>query len=629
MHLTKKYDITLPLITTKEFIVQEKSFVLENVIHIKAPHSRLSDVMKDLPDNVYLNKTTCGCGATYLCLTNDVNYVVLVPYLSLIENKQNDLKHIFAVSGGITKDGIKKYIEGDAKVKKIISTYDSFYKVLDVLEELSLTSEFKLCFDEAHSLISLSKIKGAVFNHFYKNFRKFKSFVFVTATPNDSDLLPSQLSDVPFTRVSWENTTLVDIKEKHADSVADCNKLVMEVCKQHLLGEINGNAYIFYNSVQEIITIIKKLKKMQGFCEDNVNIFCAKTDRNNHKVSTQLGKRFLGGKLNDNKKINFLTSTTYEGCDINDRVGRTYIVVSSKRNSTALTNHILVPQICGRLRKSVYKKEAVMFVCGFDQDIYSKGKQYFLDKLSEMRKEAEYNINRAIQAKEDGYDDVFMEDMERFATSSFIIEDENGMPVLNDDAIKLEEQVYRAFNQHCVTVKSGIEVANTVRTVDNSMFNMSDITKLLIDKKVDYSRLMKQYLTALEIGDKDTIQTIANFSEEHKLHVDVLGIDKIRAIGLNKTKITQAYNLKLRFNSLTVQIKNNLSGVYIGSRYSLSQITQILHEAYKNVDYSKNVKSTDIKNYFNVQDVWMTIDGKRCKGYLILEDLYKEIEYED
>lgn len=165
--------------------------------------------------------------------------------------------------------------------------------------------------------------------------------------------------------------------------------------------------------------------------------------------------------------------------------------------------------------------------------------------------------------------------------------------------------------------------------IHKSHKNLTDFEKMSLGLVVDYSRLMKQYLTALEIGDKDTIQTIANFSEEHKLHVDVLGIDKIRAIGLNKTKITQAYNLKLRFNSLTVQIKNNLSGVYIGSRYSLSQITQILHEAYKKVDYSKNVKSTDIKNYFNVQDVWMTIDGKRCKGYLILEDLYKEVQYED
>lgn len=602
----------------------DNDYTVENVINIKAPYSRLSDVMKDLPDNVYLNKTTTGCGATHLCLTNDVNYVVLVPYISLIENKQEYLDNIFPVYGKVSVKSIVDYLKNGNSVSKIMSTYDSFHKVVTALEEVGLISEFKVCFDEAHSLISLSKIKGKVFEYFYNNFRKFKSFVFVTATPNDSDLLPDEIKDVPFTRVVWENAVAVNIKEKHVDTVAECNSLVVEVCKQHLLGEVEGNAYIFYNSVQEIITVIKKLKKMDGFNTHSVNIFCANSDRNNHKIANQLGVRFLKGNLNDCKKINFLTSTTYEGCDINDPVGKTYIVVSSKRDSTALTNHILVPQICGRLRKSKFKKEAFMFVCGFDVDIYTHGKAHFLKKLEEMKNKALYDIQRALKAKEDGYEDLFKEDMDRFATSSFIIENEFGLPVLNNSAIKLEEQTYRAFNQHCVTVESGYEVANTVRTYDEDMFNMSDITKLLIDKKVDYSRLMKQYIKAIESEDKDVIKMISEYSEEHKRHVDVLGVDKIKAIGINKTKISNAYHLKLKFNESTFLIKENLKGVLVGSKYALSDINTLLGIAYKKVGIEKQPKSTDIKNFFSVKDVFVSKDGKRSKGYLILEDIYKD-----
>jgi len=604
-----------------------KDVIVENVIHIKAPHTRLSDVMKDLPDNVYLNKTTTGCGATHLCLTNDVNYVVLVPYLSLIKNKKESLPHIFPVYGGVSESSIREYLNNESGVKKIISTYDSFYKVLEVLENCNVVDKFKLCLDEAHSLISLSKIKGSVFNHFYDNFRKFKSYVFITATPNDSDLIPDKIKDVPFTRISWESSVLVDIKEKHVDSTTECNKLVLEVCKQHLLGEIDGNAYIFYNSVHEIVSVIKKLKKMEGFTEDNVNIFCADTDANNQKISSQLGKRFLKGNFTDNKKINFLTSTTYEGCDIKDKVGRTYIVVSSKRNSTALTNHILVPQICGRLRDSKYKKEVVMFVCGFDTDMYSNGKQHFLDKLEEMRKEAEYNISRAIKAKEDGYISVFNEDMERFASSSFIIEDENGMPVINNDAVKLEEQVYRAFTQHCVTLDGSQEIGNTIRTVDNDMFELSDVTKMLIDRKVDYARVMKQYIKAIEDNDVDTISIIENLSEEHKNHVAVLGVDRIKSIEINKTRISNEYNLKLKFNSSTTRIKESLTGIYVGSKYTLNEINLLLSRAYQKANYKGVVKSKDITNYYNVKSIWMTVDGKRAKGYLIIGDLYKEDFY--
>lgn len=605
--------------------VNKTEYTLESVINIKAPHSRLSDVMDDLPDNVYLNKTTCGSGATHLCLTNKVNYVVLVPYISLIDNKVSELDHVFPVYGKVsTKDIINYVMLNNRDVSKIMSTYDSFHKVVDALTETGLISEFKICFDEAHSLISLAKIKGKVFDYFYKNFRKFKSFCFVTATPNDSDLIPDEIKDVPFTRVVWENAVAVNIKEKHTNTVAECNSLVVEVCKQHLLGEVSGNAYIFYNSVQEIVAVVKKLKKMDGFNANNVNIFCSTNDRNNHKIANQLGVRFLNSNLKDNKKINFLTSTTYEGCDILDEVGRTYIVVSSKRDSTALTNHILVPQICGRLRKSAYKKEAVMFVCGFNSDMYNQGKQFFLKRIAEMKAKAEYDINRALQAKEDGFEDLFQEDMERFATSSFIIEDEDGLPILNNNALKLEEQIYRAFNQHCVTVESGYEVANTVRGIDDGMFNMSDITKLLIDKKVDYSRLMKQYIKAIETNDLEVVETIANYSEEHRRHVEVLGIDKIRAIGINKTKITTTYNLKLKFNENNFLIKQNLSGVLIGQRYLLTDIISLLQNAYNKAEIDKNPKSTDIKNFFSVRDVFISRDGKRSKGYLILEDLYKE-----
>lgn len=601
------------------------SLTMEHVLNIKAPYSRLSDVMDDLPDNVYLNKTTCGCGATHLCLTNKVNYVVLVPYISLIKNKEDELENIFSVYGGVKQSSIESYVSDDrVEVKKIMCTYDSMYKVVKALENLNVISDFKLCFDEAHSLISLSKIKAKSFAYFYDNYLKFKSFVFVTATPNDPDLLPDQLKAVKFVRVTWENAVLVNIKEKHVETTQECNKLVIEVCKQHLQGEIDGNAYIFYNSVHEIITVIKKLKKLQGFNEEHVNIFCADNDRNNTKISTQLGKRFLKGNLKDDKKINFLTSTTYEGCDINDPVGRTYIVVSSKRDSTALTNHILVPQICGRCRKSSYKKEAVMFVCGFNSDMYGQGKSVFQNKLTEMKKQAEYDIQRAMQAKQDGYDSLFLQDMERFATSSFITETEDGLPILNKEAFKLEEQIYRAYNQHCVTVEQGFEVANTVRTVDSNMFNMSDITKMLIDKKVDYSRLMKQYLKAIELGDMNVIKQIGDFSEEHKLHVDVLGVQKIKAIGINKTKITQAYNLSMKFNQSNYEIRGKLRGLYLDSRYTLNEVTVILQKAYDAVDYEKKAKSTDIKNFFAVQDVWMTVESKRVKGYKLLDDLYKD-----
>ena len=611
------------------------NYTTERTILIKAPYSRLSDVMEDLPDNVYLNKTSTGSGATHICLTNSVNYVLLAPYVSLIKNKlekhNKDADNVLGVFGKMSLEDIRRYITIKQMLGaplKIMVTYDSFYKVHNVLTEMNLVKDFKVCLDEAHSLISLAKIKGKPFKFFYNHYKQYKSFVFVTATPNDRDLLPKAIRDVEYVRVVWENAVKVNIIEQRVDSVADSNKLVVEICKRHMLNEETGNAYIFYNSVNEIISVIQKLKKMDGFTEKNVNIFCADTDANNKKIAHKLGMRFLDGSFKDEKKLNFLTSTTYEGCDIEDLVGRTYIIVSSKRNSTALTNHILVPQICGRLRNSEYKLEAKMIICGFKDDIYLNGREHFIEELKNMQIDAEYKISRAIKAFKDGQIKTFQEDLESFASNSFIVEGDDGMPLLNDEAFALEDQIYRAFNEFCVTVQGGYEVANTIRTVNNDMFEMSDITKLLIEKKVDFCRLLKQYIRALEFGDESTIKTIEDFSEEHRRYVDVLGIDKIRAVGFHKTKLTNAYNLQVKFNQSNQLIKESLNGLRVGNRYTIKKVLEELKKAYNDAGVKKKPVSTDIKNYFNVKNAWLIDEfGSRCKGYEIISDLYKEDFY--
>lgn len=47
----------------------------------------LSEVMKELPKNCLFNKGKVGCGGTTLALNSDKNYVICVPFQSLIKNK--------------------------------------------------------------------------------------------------------------------------------------------------------------------------------------------------------------------------------------------------------------------------------------------------------------------------------------------------------------------------------------------------------------------------------------------------------------------------------------------------------------------------------------------------------------
>lgn len=597
----------------------------EKTLYMKSPHKFFADALSDLPDNVYLNKTTTGSGATHICLSNDVNYVVIVPYKSAIINKTEGNPNILPVMQGIDREDITSYICSNIfNVKKIMTTYDSFYKVYEILKSFNMLNKFKLCVDEAHVLVSLAKIKGKAFNFLYKHFREFKSFVFVTATPNDRTLIPKPIRDVEFVRVIWESAEKVVITEQRVKNVSECNKHVIEICKQHLLGEVEGNAYIFYNSVAEIISVIQKLKKMEDFSPDNVNVFCAENPHNDKKISLQLGKEYLNGSFKDFKKINFLTSANYESCDILDKEGRTYIIVSSKRNSTALTNHLAVVQASGRLRVSKYKLEAKMIVCGFNEDIYQKKYEEFVSTIDKMEATAKHLIARSLDSLNQGYEDAYLKDIDSFATNPFIVVNDDLTLELNDGARLSEMQTYQAFNSHITTLPNS-DVGNTVRLVDDNMLVVSDEARLLVDEKVDFSRLMKNYINAINSNDIGVVEMIEQRSEIHKQYVNVLGIDKILSIGLNKTKLTNAYNLAVKFSESNMKVKNLLK-IKVGGRYTSYDIINKLQSAYDDVGIERKAVSNDIKNYYNVAKVQVVSDqdGKRKQGFHIISDIYKD-----
>ena len=44
-------------------------------------------IMEDFPENCVFNKVKTGCGATTIALTNDENYIIVVPTTDLVINK--------------------------------------------------------------------------------------------------------------------------------------------------------------------------------------------------------------------------------------------------------------------------------------------------------------------------------------------------------------------------------------------------------------------------------------------------------------------------------------------------------------------------------------------------------------
>jgi len=121
-----------------------------------------------------------------------------------------------------------------------------------------------------------------------------------------------------------------------------------------MTGKMLGNLHIFVNSVDFIVNVIRKSglqpNDVKIVCSNNPELGSAK-NRNQRK----LGEEYpIEKPLDPVKKINFYTSTCFEGCDIYDERGRVYIVSDGNKSHTQLDVSTLLIQICGRIRNSVY-----------------------------------------------------------------------------------------------------------------------------------------------------------------------------------------------------------------------------------------------------------------------------------
>ena len=273
--------------------------------------------INDLPHNCIFNKVRTGCGGTTIALGNEENYVIAVPTTELIVNKLNSNENLFGFYGNYTpilKKNLISYTENKG-VKKIMCTYDK----LPLLVELINTMEYRLLVDEYHNLLKQYSFRSNAINGVLDNFRKFKSFCFMSATIIDVEFKPEVLNDVPEYVADWieeQNLYITPIKTNKP------YQLVKNFIDHYLLqgyiivGEHKSyEAFFFINSVKSIASIIKKC----GLTNDNCSVICANDDKGENKK--KLGDIEISNSLSPNKMFTFITSKSFEGADFFSETG--------------------------------------------------------------------------------------------------------------------------------------------------------------------------------------------------------------------------------------------------------------------------------------------------------------------
>ena len=344
------------------------------VIEIDNDITFVSDLPESITsqfDNCYIDKTLTGCGFTTWILQNSESFIIASPYKGLIDCKveqaNNDktgfypykvFSFYYDETNKNQKDDLNFYIIQQQKQNhpiKIMATYDSIPRVIQYLDELKYdTKQSKLFVDECHKVLEFAgSFKPKVIDAMTSTFNRFKSVIAATATPTRTQFIPKAFDNFKPIKLQW-NGHQTKLVTKHINiSNGQFRNTTLSFALSHLKGETPGNAYFFVNSVKFAAAIVQLLIKNFGYKSDNFNIICGKTEENLKTLKPlKLKQR---NSLIDFCKINFVTSTAFEGQDFMDSEGVTYVLSNGKLEHTKIDISTQLPQIAGRLRCSKYK----------------------------------------------------------------------------------------------------------------------------------------------------------------------------------------------------------------------------------------------------------------------------------
>ena len=297
-----------------------------------------------------LNKCQCGNGGTTgfirYALANSKGLLVLVPNVSICKSKEEEYKdddRVCTIYGG------KENIRLDAKV--IIATYDQMHKMLKEMSDCGaefnkdwtakIWSDRLIVLDEYHKLISECGYREICYSVTSMLKSTKYGVMLMSATPNwDYIKMLKKYSkkDVASYTVKYidDEINLMHKVNQKKILIYSVMKKFADIINRVYLAPQNEQIVIFYNNLSAVENIVQKMNT------EDVEILCSA----NHKE--KLGE-FYSDTFNQDKRLHFLTSAYFTGCDINTKIDKC-IIIGSRSNGFLSYGCEDIQQMIGRFR---------------------------------------------------------------------------------------------------------------------------------------------------------------------------------------------------------------------------------------------------------------------------------------
>lgn len=365
------------------------------------------------------------------------------------------------------------------------------------------------------------------------------------------------------------------------------------LCRQVIAQQRTGNLHFFVNSVEFICKAVRKA----GLTPDQVKIVCADSSDNIRK----LGGLQIEMPSDSVKKVNFYTSTAFEGCDIYDKQGRIYIISDATKAHTLVDIATLFVQICGRIRDSIYNSDITHI---FSTTRYSE--DLTLEEYTERTRET---MAKAVKLADDI--NAVPDDSREWALSQ--------IKYINEKYVRIEDNrliVDRNFaNIDIVNFKITKQIYKTAITLQDELkrYNFGlDIKTIRVESpaeqvemnpkaKVSFQELFDEYVTIKESAFMISIDsphhklaTIESINPLVKEAYDKLGKDEVVRLKYNQTNIRRELvkQLDIAIENKIVQMINNCLSHYTAIPNTV--IKGRIQGIYDAIGIKRTAKATDL-----------------------------------
>lgn len=351
--------------------------------------------------NVF-NKTHCGNGGT----TGFINYairhtkglLILVPNVSICKSKEEEYKDytdiccVYGGSGQINKNALV-----------VIATYDQFHKMMkqlnnygiDYNEDWSSTlwSGRTILIDEYHKITDECSFRNVCYDVTKLIKEQDNGVILMSATPHWGyigflkEYIPEKEVKTYTVKYEDEEGLLIEKGAPRLIQIYDVRKKIADIISKMYRSPKNKQIVVFYNNRKEIKDYLLKMNVR------DVEVLCSSEHAEEFDT-------YYSGMFNPTKKLHFMTSAYFAGCDIKEHIDAC-VIIGSKSQSFLSYSSRDIKQMIGRFREGC--SGVHLFYNGRVQDVwdYSENKtKYDQSKKFLQENNNDWNNDEVVVTKQ-------------------------------------------------------------------------------------------------------------------------------------------------------------------------------------------------------------------------------------